>query len=51
MGGFNQRTSRLMHQKYRSYKYVSRGNIVDCEILEEFFSMTVSLKDYLLEKS
>jgi hypothetical protein len=40
-----------MQQKYRTFKYVSRGNVVDCGILEEFFSLTVSLKDYLLEKS
>ncbi len=51
MGGFNQRVSRLLSQKYRTYKYVSRGNMLDCDILEDFFSMTVNLKEYLLEKS
>jgi len=33
MGGFNQRVSRLLNQKYRTYKYVSCGNMVDCDIL------------------
>jgi hypothetical protein len=44
MGGFNQRVSRLLDQKYRTYKYVSRGNMLDCDILEDFFSMTTNLK-------
>ena len=45
MGGFNTRISRLLNQKYRSYKHVSRGNMIDCDLLQDFFSMTTVLKE------
>lgn len=32
-GGFNLRTSRRLSQKYRSGRLVSRGNVVDGDIL------------------
>lgn len=47
-GGFNLRTSRRLLQKYRSGRLVSRGNVVDGDILECFFSLTQKLKSFVL---
>ncbi len=47
-GGFNLRESRKLQQKYRSSKIVSKGNVLDGDILEAFFSLTEALKVYIL---
>ena len=49
IGGFNLRNSRLMHQKYRSARLISKGNVVDCDLLSHFFSMTSTLQNYIVE--
>lgn len=40
-----------MLQKYRSGRLVSRGNVVDGDILECFFSLTLKLKTFVLSNS
>jgi hypothetical protein len=51
IGGFNLRRSRQMQQRYRSARLVSKGNVVDCDLLEQFFSMTETLQEYITEES
>lgn len=50
-GGFNLRASRKLQQKYRSSKIVSKGNVLDGDLLEAFFSLTDALKAYILQTS
>jgi hypothetical protein len=51
LGGFNLRTSRELRQKYRSCNIVSRGNIIDSDIIEEFFTLTNTLKKYIVRET
>ena len=47
IGGFNLRGSRQLLQQYRSARLVSKGNVLDCDILEQYFSMTKTLQEYI----
>jgi hypothetical protein len=47
IGGFNLRASRQLLQQYRSARLVSKGNVLDGDILEQYFSMTRTLKEYI----
>lgn len=48
IGGFNLRASRSLKQQYRSFKMLSKGNILDGDLLEDFFALTNSLKEHLV---
>ena len=37
IGGFNLRGSRQLSQQYRSARFVSKGNVLDGDILEQYF--------------
>lgn len=49
VGGFNLRWSRQLQQQYRSARLVSKGNIVDGDLLLQFFSLTNALQEYISE--
>lgn len=51
IGGLNLRSSRQLSQKYRSGNMVARGNILDGDILEHFFSLTHTLKGHVTRES
>ena len=51
IGGFNLRGSRQLSQQYRSARFVSKGNVLDGDILEQYFSMTKTLQQYISDES
>jgi hypothetical protein len=51
IGGFNLRGSRQLQQRYRSARFVSKGNVLDGDILEQYFSLTKTLQEYIAEES
>lgn len=48
IGGFNTRDSRCLQQRERTYKVTSTGNMVDGELLEDFMSLTETIRSHIL---
>lgn len=49
LAGFNNRDSRLLDQRKKTYKITSTGNIVDGEIIRSFLSLSDALKNTVYE--
>lgn len=45
LAGFNNRDSRLMNQRHKTYKLSSTGNMVDGEIIRAFLTLSDTLKN------
>lgn len=44
LGGFNNRESRRLSQRNRTYKITSTGEVVDGELIKVFLSLSYTLK-------
>jgi hypothetical protein len=51
LGGFNNRDSRLLSQRLRTYKITCNANMVDAELIRCFLALTDTLKNMVYDNS
>lgn len=51
LAGFNNRDSRFLDQRQRTYKITSTGNMIDGSLIRNFLISTETLKNLVYENS